>query len=382
MLYLKKNSMNNVSIDYVFDRKGEATDTKKGLLQISVRIIGKADKAVTSTGIKLLKNQFSTKNGFTCVKHTNAAAITANARDTFNRVEAFVLSDKCKTLADVKYWSKTEFSELTIYDFIDAELRRKNASITVVEYNHSFVTRLKEYGKINRFEDLTYNNILGLDTILRKYITSEPTLYKRHSLFKGYINEAINQGLYKGLNPYNTFRLSKGKSKDPIFLTEKEIDLVKAFQSDYGYLERTRDLYLFQCFTGLAYADLMKFNKESVTEVDGYKAIQSNRQKTDENFITLFLPEAERIANKYEYNLPKITNQKYNEYLKEVAKGAKIDKPLVSHSARHTFATYLLNKNIPIETVARALGHSNIKQTAHYARLLGATVIKDMSKLL
>ena len=374
--------MNNVSIDYVFDRKGEATDTKKGLLQISVRIIGKADKAVTSTGIKLLNNQFSTKNGFTCVKHTNAVAITANARETFNRVEAFVLSDKCKTLADVKYWNKAEFSELTIYDFIDAELSRKGASYDVVRNTHSFTTRLKEYGKINRFQDLTYNNILGLDTVLRKYITSEPTLYKRHSMFKGYINEAINQGLFSGINPYNTFKSTKGKSKDPIFLTEKEIEQVKTFQPDFIYLERTKDLYLFQCFTGLAYADLMKFGKESVTEVDGYKAIQSNRQKTDENFITLFLPEAERIAKKYEYNLPKISNQKYNEYLKKVATGAKINKPLVSHSARHTFATYLLNKNIPIETVARALGHSSIRQTAHYARLLGRKVIDDMSKLL
>lgn len=92
---------------------------------------------------------------------------------------------------------------------------------------------MKEYGKINRFEDLTYNNVLGFDTTLRKHITSEPTLYKRHSLFKGYINEAINQGLFSGSNPYNTFKLSKGKSKDPIFLTEKEIgSLLKPSDSD------------------------------------------------------------------------------------------------------------------------------------------------------
>lgn len=374
--------MNDVTIRYVFDRKKQATESIKGLLQLEIRIVGKVDKALVSTGIKLYKNQFSTKNGFTCVKHTNATAITANARDTYNRVEAFVLSDKCKSLSDVKYWKKADFSELSIYDFIENELRRRNPSMTVIEYNHSFITRLKEYGKISRFEDLTYNNILGLDAVLRKYISSEPTLYKRHSLFKGYINEAINQGLFKGANPYNTFKLSKGKSKDPIFLNESEIESIKNYQSDYGYLERTRDLYLFQCFTGLAYADLMKFSKESISEIEGYKVIRSNRVKTDENYITLFLPEAEKIANKYKYELPKITNQKYNEYLKEVAKGADIKKPLVSHSARHTFATYLLNKNIPIETVSRALGHSNIKQTQHYARLLGKKVISDMSILL
>lgn len=374
--------MNNISIRYVFDRKNQATNSKKGLLQIEVRIIGKVNKTLVSTGIKILKNQFSDTNGFTCIKHPNAAAITKNARDTFNKIEAFVLSDKCKSLNDVKYWNKVDFSEITIVDFIESELRRKNASVTVVEYNHSFIKRLNEYGKIKTFEDINYNNIVGLDAVLRKYITSEPTLYKRHSLFKGYIQEAINRGLFKGPNPYALFKNAKGKSKDPIYLTEEEVNKLKEYTPDYGYLERTKDLYLFQCYTGLAYADLMKFSKESIRDVDGYKAIQSNREKTDENFITLFLPEAERIAIKYDYELPKITNQKYNEYLKDVAKGAGINKPLISHSARHTFATYLLNKDIPIETVARALGHSNIKQTQHYAKLLGKKVIDDMKKLL
>jgi len=374
--------MNNISIRYVFDRKNQATNSKKGLLQIEVRIIGKVNKTLVSTGIKILKNQFSDTNGFTCIKHPNASAITKNARDTFNKIEAFVLSDKCKSLNDVKHWNKVDFSEITIVDFIESELRRKNASVTVVEYNHSFIRRLNEYGKIKTFEDINYNNIVGLDAVLRKYITSEPTLYKRHSLFKGYIQEAINRGLFKGPNPYALFKNAKGKSKDPIFLTENEIEKLKQYTPDYGYLERTKDLYLFQCYTGLAYADLMKFSKESIKEIDGYRAIQSNREKTDENFITLFLPEAERIAIKYNYELPKITNQKYNEYLKDVSKGAGINKPLISHSARHTFATYLLNKDIPIETVARALGHSNIKQTQHYAKLLGKKVIDDMKKLL
>ncbi len=374
--------MNNISIRYVFDRKNQATSSKKGLLQIEVRLLGKVDKTLVSTGIKLYKEQFSTKNGFTCIKHPNASALTSSARDTYNRIEAFVLSDKCKSLSDVKYWDKEDFSELTIEDFIISELRRKNPSHAIIEYHNSFLKRLREYGKIKRFNDLSYDHIVGFDTVLRKYITSEPTLYKRHSLFKGYIQEAINRGLFKGPNPYALFKNSKGKSKEPIFLTEEEIEKLKEYTPNYGYLERTKDLYLFQCYTGLAYADLMKFNKESIKEIDGYKAIQSNRQKTDENYITLFLPEAERIAIKYNYDLPKITNQKYNEYLKEVAKGAEINKPLISHSARHTFATYLLNKDIPIETVARALGHSNIKQTQHYAKLLGKKVISDMKKLL
>ena len=383
--------MKDYTIRFVFDRKNESGFKEKkkgvkykedGLLQIEVKKDGTDKRVYISTNIRVRPDQYDSKMGFTCKNHPNAKGITGKAKDRLMEVELFVASDRCPDLSYVKYWNKADLSTLSVVEFIKSELKRKDASYSVVEYNNSFIKRLEEYGKIKVFEDLTYENIVGLDTVLRKTIDSEPTLYKRHSLFKGYIQEAINRGLFKGVNPYVYFKNTKGKSKDPIFLNESEIDLIKKFQSDYGYLERTRDLYLFQCFTGLAYADLMKFNESSVSEIDGHKVIQSNRQKTDENYITLFLPEAEKIAEKYKYELPKITNQKYNEYLKEVATAAGIHKPLVSHSARHTFATYLLNKNIPIETVARALGHTNIKQTQHYAKLLGKKVIADMSILL
>lgn len=282
----------------------------------------------------------------------------------------------------VKYWNAKDITDKTIIEFIESELSRKNASIYVIKHNRVLISRLREYGKIVTFEDLSYSNIVGLDAHFRETITSEPTLYKRHTLFKSHINEAINRGLYNGVNPYNLYKPRRGKSKDLVFLTEEEINKIIEYNPDYGYLERTKDLYLFQCFTGLAYIDLMNFSANSIIEIDGYKTINSNRKKTDENYITLLLPEAEKIANKYKYVLPKITNQKYNQYLKDIALGAGINKQLTTHSARHTFATYLLNKDIPIETVSRALGHSNIKQTQHYARLLGKKVIYDMSKLL
>lgn len=383
--------MLDYTIRFVFDRKNETGHKKKekgkkyketGLLQLEVRKDGTDKRAYISTHIRIRPDQFDSSNGFTCKKHENAKSITGKAKDKLREVETFVKSDKCKDIDSVKFWNKVDFSDISVEEFIKSELQRRNPSLTVIEYNNSFLKRLREYGKIKTFDDLTYNNIVGLDAVLRKTIDSEPTLYKRHSLFKGYIKEAINRGLFKGPNPYLLFSNKKGKSKDPIFLTEEEVKLIKEYTPDYGYLERAKDLFLFQCFTGLAYADLMAFSKESIQLLDGYKTIRSNRVKTDENFISLFLPDAESIADKYKYELPRLTNQKYNEYLKDVATGAGISKTMTSHTARHTFATYLLNKNIPIETVSRALGHTNIKQTQHYARLLGKKVISDMSVLL
>jgi site-specific recombinase XerD len=89
-----------------------------------------------------------------------------------------------------------------------------------------------------------------------------------------------------------------------------------------------------------------------------------------------------QLINTFDKSKQFLSNQKYNDYLKLLGAGAGLAKRLTSHVARHTYATYLLNKGIPIETVSRAMGHANIKQTQHYARMLGKTVIEDMKKLL
>jgi site-specific recombinase XerD len=374
--------MDNAQLRYVFDRQKQANnDSKTGLLQIEVRLTGTNKRKLISTGVHLYKNQFSEKNGFTCKNHPNAPAITGKVTKMFRQIEAFVLSGGCRNLEDVKKWDHDEIEIHSVIDFIKSELKRNNPSYDVLEYHNSLIKRLEEFGKIKVFADLTYENIVDFDAYLRNTIKSQPTLYKRHSALHRYIKEAINRGLCK-FDPYLQFKVKKGKSKDPVFLIESEIKKIIEWIPVNDRLACVKDLFLFQIFTGMAYADMMSFDKSYISKLDGYRVIRSNRQKTDENFISLFLPDAERIADKYGYSLPKISNQKYNDYLKLLAAGAGIDKNLTSHVARHTYATYLLNKGIPIETVSRAMGHSNIKMTQHYAKLLGKKVIEDMKKLL
>ncbi|WP_353123584.1 site-specific integrase [Dysgonomonas capnocytophagoides] len=174
------------------------------------------------------------------------------------------------------------------------------------------------------------------------------------------------------------------KNSDPVFLIESEVERLKSVKNLDDKLDRVRDLFLFQCFTGLAYADMQSFSQQDIQELDGKEIIRSSRIKTDESFIMRFLPEAKEIAEKYNYQLPKISNQKYNYYLKLliVHSKVKITKKVTTYMARHTFATFLINKGIPLESVSKILGHSNIKQSQHYARLLGKKVISDMSVLL
>jgi site-specific recombinase XerD len=374
--------MDNAQLRYIFDRQKQANnDTKTGLLQIEVRLTGTNRRKLISTGIHLYKNQFSDKNGFSCRNHENAPAITGKANRIFRKIEAFALSEKCSNLDDVKNWNKDEAATHSVTDFMKEALRKRNPSTAVLEHHNILIRQLEEFGQFRTFADLTYENIADFDLFLRKTITSQPVRYKRHCAFKSYVVDAMNRGICKS-NPYIQFKVLKGKSKAPTFLDEAEIAKIQNYCPDNEKLQKVKDLFIFQCFTGLAFVDAMSFSRLDVSELDGKETIRSNRTKTDESFVILFLPEAKKIAEKYSYNLPKLSNQKYNDYLKLLGAGAGIKKTITTHSGRHTFATYLINNDIPVESVSKAMGHASIKQTQHYAKLLGKKVVSDMSRLL
>lgn len=372
--------MNNIQLRFVFDRKKQATENTTGLLQIEARLKGTNKSIYISTGIKLYKNQFSDRNGFTCVKHDKAGKINYEARTIFNKIESFSLSPKCKSLEDVKNFDTVESYTYSVAEFIRERIKSINSDSTV-EHHELLLKRLEEFGSIKIFDDLTYINILDFDNFLRKTISSQPTLYKRHSVFKHYIVMAIKVGLAKH-NPYDDFKIVRGKSKEPTWLTEDEMKIVEEWKPVSDKLAKVRDVFVFQAYTGLAYVDVLNFDKSKIEVQNGKEIIRSSRTKTNEAFISLLLPKAKATLEKYDYELPLITNQKYNDYLKLVGGGAGITKTLTSHVARHTYATYLINNGISILTVSKALGHSNTKMSEHYAKLLANTVINEMSKLM
>lgn len=377
--------MNNTSLRFVFDRKKQSSLTTTGLLQVEVREVGTNRRILISTGLRLYKNQFSEKNGFTCVKHDKSSMITIKARKMYSEIEAFVMSDKCLSLSDVHNWNTSGVSSLSVSDFIRSELSKKNPSKATMEHHLGLLRRLEEFGSIRTFRDVNYSNIADFDSYLRKRISSQPVLYKRHSTLKHYLVIAFKRGLLTNI-PYgdgpDEFSYAKGRSKEPVFLLESEIEKLQNYEPLTESLEKVKDLFLFQCFSGVAYTDLMNFDVSRLYEAQGFKVYRSSRTKTDESFISVLLPEAEAILLKYNGVLPKISNQNYNSYIKVVAAGAGVGKNITTHTGRHTFATYLLNRDVPIESVSRAMGHASTKQTAHYARMLGKKVISDMAKLL
>lgn len=176
------------------------------------------------------------------------------------------------------------------------------------------------------------------------------------------------------------------------FLTEEELNAIMKKEFSGKGLNLVRDMFIFSCYTGLAYIDIFNLTKNNISlGIDGNCWIITNRQKTGTSSNVPLLPVAEEIIQKYENHplvsnsgklLPVYTNQKVNEYLKTIADNCQISKKLTFHCARHTFATTVtLSNGVSIESVSKMLGHKSIKTTQHYAKILDQKVAYDMSKL-
>ena len=176
------------------------------------------------------------------------------------------------------------------------------------------------------------------------------------------------------------------------YLTKEEIQAIyeKEFASDR--LNQVRDFFIFSCFTGLAYVDVKQLSKSNINiGIDGDQWIFTRRQKTDTSTRVPLLPLAQELVLKHENHpqcvnsdvmFPILSNQKMNSYLKEIAGICGINKDLTFHIARHTFATTVtLSNGVSIESVSKMLGHTNIKTTQHYAKILDKKVSDDMSVL-
>ncbi|MCR8668694.1 site-specific integrase [Aestuariibaculum sp. M13] len=176
------------------------------------------------------------------------------------------------------------------------------------------------------------------------------------------------------------------------YLSETELMSLEKFNSKVDRLNLVRDLFLFSCYTGISFIDIHDLTPEQIMlGIDGNDWVISERQKTSTSIRVPLLPKAKALVEKYKEHprvvcsggvFPKISNQKVNSYLKEIADLCKINKNLTFHIARHTFATTItLSNGVPIETVSKLLGHTKIATTQIYARVLDQKVSEDMGKL-
>jgi site-specific recombinase XerD len=208
--------------------------------------------------------------------------------------------------------------------------------------------------------------------------------------FKKIILICISNG-WLDKDPFAKYK-PKVKEVKRDFLNTEELETMANKQLVSDRVSQVRDIFLFSCYTGLAYADVKKLKRsEIVPGIDGQKWIYTSRQKTDTDSRVPLLPKALELMAKYEDHpqcvdfgllLPVLSNQKMNSYLKEIADTCGINKELTYHIARHTFATTVtLANGVSIESVSKMLGHKNIRTTQHYAKILDQKVSDDMTLL-
>ena len=201
--------------------------------------------------------------------------------------------------------------------------------------------------------------------------TEEMTTLKYLSNFKKIVNICIKSG-WLDRDPFVGFKMTKREVERP-FLVEEELNKIIEKTFLMPRMSQVRDIFIFCCYTGLAYADVEKLTREEITTgIDGEKWIWTSRQKTESTTRIPLLPPALEILDRYKDDpqclikkrlLPVLTNQKMNTYLKEISDACKITK-MTFHTARHTFATTVtLTNGVPIETVSKMLGHRNLKTT-------------------
>jgi integrase len=253
---------------------------------------------------------------------------------------------------------------------------------------------VKKYG----FKDLQINKvnsayIYNLESYLKFESEYKGKLgIKNNSTVKYFKNlkTICNYALKMELIEKNPFNIYSGKIKEveTSFLTEEELERIENKDFKIDRLERVKDIFLFSCYTGYAPVDALKLTRNNII-LDSNKNlwIKTNRQKTESRSNVPLLPQAIRIINKYQFEseslLPKISNQKMNAYLKEIAEIVGLDKNLTWYVSRHTFATTVtLGNGIKIENVSAMLGHKTIRQTQHYAKILDSSVSEDMQKLM
>jgi site-specific recombinase XerD len=193
------------------------------------------------------------------------------------------------------------------------------------------------------------------------------------------------------IDPYANYK-PKTKKTHRVVLTKEELFRLVEKEFTVERLNLVKDIFVFSCYTGLAYVDARKLKRSEVIKgIDNNMWIYTNRQKTDSLSRIPVLPVPSTIIEKYadhpqcENNgllLPVMSNQKMNAYLKEIADLCGIQKPLTFHIARHTFATTVtLNNGVPIESVAKMMGHTSIKTTQIYAKVMDHKISEDMESL-
>ncbi len=298
-----------------------------------------------------------------------------------------------------------EISDMTLYKLIEYHNTNSQETLKWGTLKNYFTTQkyimlfLKEKYRTSDIylRSLNYKFLVDFEYFLRKYSPDDfhtsmgnNTVMKHIERLRKLIKMAIRYDWLEK-DPFISFK-QKFHRVERGFLSEEELKRIEEKEFSIPRLQYVKDLFVFGCYTGLAYIDVMKLSPENIQiGIDKQYWLFTNREKTDNPVRIPILPAAMDIINRYKDDMkalaqnrlfPNISNQKLNSYLKEIADLCQINKNLTFHLARHTFATTVtLTNGVPIESVSKMLGHTKISTTQIYAKVIEKKLGEDMQKL-
>lgn len=381
--------INQVQVRVVYDRKNQATTKKAGLVQLEITFESK--RKFMSTGIKVYKNQW--RAGRICGRG-DAQALNDQINDQIKDINQLVQEYNSRgvhfTFEALELLHKG-FSGLDFLTFFESRISERYIKASTKKQHIKVLNFLKsEYKAIKCFDDLTPAAIRRLDeymhrrnirTAAQPQQMAQTTISSYHKIIKHYINEAILSGFMES-NPYRRVKIERGQSKPRVVLSLAEIDKIYNFRTTSLLDAKIRDLFIVQVYTGLAFADLMGTDFTKKEKRGEIWVLYDQRQKTGTGYYITLLPRVLEVLDRYGGKLPRLAYDVYNRNLKAVARAAGIEKTVTTHIGRHTFATTIaLGSGLPIEVVARMLGHTDIKTTQIYAKIMPEQVLEGFTMI-
>ena len=392
----------------VFDHRGRTKAGKEGPLE--VRITHKGKPYYINTDIKVRGCEFKhgeiVNRGDAKVLNERLAVIAGKVDRAVTRcIERGDAIDVATIRAHIYGIEDEESKESTsLVDWVDGQIPTLNVNERTRAHFRVMAKRLREFGRMNRWQDLTVERLYEWDAWLhnlRRPLSNadiqanrEParitqgSVHNYHKDLRSLMARAARIGKID-VNPYDKLigEFPKGDSESVEFLTEEEMAAVVSLRPLEGtQMAMARDLFVFQMYTGLAYSDAQAFDinnykREVVDGIDGQKTERwthvGERIKTGVPYVSQLLPPVIDVLERYGWTVPKIENGQYNQCLKVIQQALGISSRMHSHLARHTFATWMLSNGVPIEHVSKMVGHTNIRQTMRYAKVRPQAVYDD-----
>ena len=381
-----------ITTKIIYDRKKKAKTEGTGTIEVRVTIARRA--YYISTGVRVRDREW--KAGM-IVNRPDAPVLNERLAIIYEIVDRE--ANRCirdgepisTEALKAKVWpvKETASEEPKFLEWVERQVEQLTVAYGTRKQYRTLVTRLHEFGKMQRWQDVTAENICAFDAWLHQRQKKDGStlidsaVFKYHRSLKALLNRAVTFSKIER-NPYELLRgkFKRGDRENVEYLTENEMQAIEQLEiPDDDLLRQSRDLFVFQMYTGLSYSDAEAFDiSQYRKDGDTYTHI-GERIKTGVAYVSQLLPPAICVLEKYDMKTPQIENHVYNRALKSIGMSAKIQIPLHSHLARHTFATWMLRNGAKIENVSRMLGHTNIRQTQRYAKVLAESVHEDFNRI-